>query len=287
MFLHLLLLSFPAFSPSLLLFASSPKFLTSLTHYLGHPDKVVRGLGMMLAETVSERTIREDATGAGGGMKRLKFGIWEGEGEWRQVVRRLRTMQGDWLEGKFKDDSEEIQLLGWRLNGSRTGSNPLSPSSITGEPSPSAPSASAPSIKKAKKPKRIEPLSDSDDSLTGYQSSSSSSSSSSPKDLDVYLTDPTLYTPNKKLPPRPVYLAQLLAYITAREDPEKLNCGLKWGESLVRRKRSFGLELEENAVGIAVMLAGLDDGFELEDFENRKQGILNALVACAPKTVAP
>lgn len=44
---------------------------------------------------------------------------------------------------------------------------------------------------------------------------------------------------------------------------------------------------DENAVYIALALAGLNDNFELDDFDNRKQGILNALVACSPRQTAP
>lgn len=35
------------------------------------------------------------------------------------------------------------------------------------------------------------------------------------------------------------------------------------------------------------MVLGLNDSFDIENFEEKKQGLLNALVACAPKQVAP
>jgi len=47
------------------------------------------------------------------------------------------------------------------------------------------------------------------------------------------------------------------------------------------------LETEENTVYITLLIASLNDNFELEDFDNRKQGILNALVACSPEKAAP
>jgi telomere length regulation protein len=289
--LYLLLTSFPPFSASSTKIASSSIFLSSLSSYLGHPDKTVRGLGMMFAEIVSEQTIREDDTivATGEAMKRLRFGIWEGEGEWRKVAKRIRSMEGDWVaKGEAHDPLVDGEaMIGWAQTTTRA-----SPSQPKSHPSPrsSPPPKPVPPPKstKSKKPKRIEPLSDSDDSLSGYLSSSSTTSSTfEPENLDQYLTDPTLYTPAKKLPQRPVYLAQLLSYLSAREDPDKLDCALKWGEALVRRKRGFGLELEENAVGLSVYLAGLDDGFELVDFENRKQGLMNALVACEPRKTAP
>jgi len=36
-----------------------------------------------------------------------------------------------------------------------------------------------------------------------------------------------------------------------------------------------------------MMTVALNDPFNLEDFDEKRQGILNALVACAPRTVAP
>lgn len=50
---------------------------------------------------------------------------------------------------------------------------------------------------------------------------------------------------------------------------------------------SLPARAEENAVYVALMLAGLNDNFELDDFDSRKQGILNALVSCAPSKAAP
>lgn len=44
---------------------------------------------------------------------------------------------------------------------------------------------------------------------------------------------------------------------------------------------------EENAVGLATMLVALNDPFNLDDFDDKRQGMLNALVACAPRQVAP
>jgi telomere length regulation protein len=44
---------------------------------------------------------------------------------------------------------------------------------------------------------------------------------------------------------------------------------------------------DENAVYVALSLAGLNDNFELDDFDSRKQGIMNALVACSPQKTAP
>jgi len=36
-----------------------------------------------------------------------------------------------------------------------------------------------------------------------------------------------------------------------------------------------------------MMVVALNDPFNLDDFDERRQGLLNALVACAPRVVAP
>lgn len=43
----------------------------------------------------------------------------------------------------------------------------------------------------------------------------------------------------------------------------------------------------ENAPNVAALAIGLDDAFNLDDFEPRRQGLVTALVACAPRQVAP
>lgn len=44
---------------------------------------------------------------------------------------------------------------------------------------------------------------------------------------------------------------------------------------------------EENAVNLVYGLVGLQNNYELEGFSVKRQGALNALVSCAPRTAAP
>ena len=43
----------------------------------------------------------------------------------------------------------------------------------------------------------------------------------------------------------------------------------------------------ENATNLALVTLALNDPFNLDDFDEKRQGLLNALVACAPKQVGP
>lgn len=66
---------------------------------------------------------------------------------------------------------------------------------------------------------------------------------------------------------------------------ERNSVNFRW---LVTNKTGFlnGI-LDENAVNLVYALVGLQDTYELEDFEVKRQGALNALIACAPRKAAP
>ena len=86
------------------------------------------------------------------------------------------------------------------------------------------------------------------DPLEGYPGASPTSSRSpspTPSYFEEVAADPSLAldsTQKKKLT-RPVYLQQLVALLKEREKPDHLEMALKWGEGLIRAKRSFGREL--------------------------------------------
>lgn len=239
----ILLRTFPPQSPTLQRVATSPNFLHGLTHYLSHPDRMIRHLGMLGAEVVSELTVP-----AGGNA--LNFGIWEGDEPHKRLARRLRALKAN----PAAIDKGINVKLGWELSAESA----ASPHDGTAEPTTSprrdltTSALNRPPIKRKAKIAAPVELSDSDDSLTGYQSASSVSStrsaSPSPSDLDEYVDDPTLYNAKKTKVPRPVYLAQLGQLLSSRDDADKLEAGLKWGESLVRRKRGFGMELGASVV---------------------------------------
>ncbi|WVQ74259.1 hypothetical protein IAR50_003856 [Cryptococcus sp. DSM 104548] len=228
-----------------------------------------------------------------GESKRLRFnGMWEGTGDGKEECRWLRRgigmRDGDAIIGS----DWEGWLLGWK----DVPRGPLQPEEPP-EPrkrvhsKPSRPPS--PKTKKPRKPK-IVMLDDSqaEDPLSGYASSSPSSSrapSPTPEYLEEVANDPTLGLDeaNRKKVQRPVYIGQLVALLKEREKPECVEMGLLWGEGLVRAKREFGTELSENAVAVALMTLGLNDQFQIEDFDEKRQGLLNALAACAPRQAAP
>ncbi|TYJ57904.1 hypothetical protein B9479_001259 [Cryptococcus floricola] len=225
--------------------------------------------------------------------KRLRFhGMWEGTGDGKDECRWLRRGLGV----RDADATIGSEWEGWLLGWNDVPQIPLQPEEAPRprgriHSKPSRPSS--PKTKKPRKPK-IVMLDDSqvDDPLSGYASSSPSSSrapSPTPEYLEEVANDPTLGLDeaNRKKVQRPVYIGQLVALLKEREKPECVEMALQWGEGLIRAKREFGTELSENAVAVTLMTLGLNDQFQIEDFDDKRQGILNALASCAPKQAAP
>ena len=66
---------------------------------------------------------------------------------------------------------------------------------------------------------------------------------------------------------------------------EKINIGLKTAPNLIRAKATFGTELSDQAPDLARIIVGLQDTFDMENFQEMRQAALIALVASTPETV--
>ncbi|CAE6534869.1 unnamed protein product [Rhizoctonia solani] len=278
--------------------STSPTFIRSVGTYLSHRDESVRRCGMLVAELVS------------GG--KLDFGGWDEDGiengdigkekrrEWQAWAKALRTEAKDILN-VLNREKEETGAV---------------PEPVTKEPliieTPLGDSARHDSDDEPP-----EPDSD-DDSVIGY-ASPSPTSSRAPSPTPSELEDPTL---RRRPIPRPVYLAELGALLVeapknvvevqpaegfglgpktrrgmgisggrgggdGEDEKARVDLALKVGAELVRKKRGYGSELEENAINLAYLFMGLQDNFDLDRFEERRQAVLVALVACCPTKAAP
>ncbi|KAG6886019.1 hypothetical protein C0993_006135, partial [Termitomyces sp. T159_Od127] len=221
---------------------------------------------MLVAEVVAQR--------AG---KKLHFGDWDGEDSGKPWARELRLL----LEHRDEDvDVEDV-----------TPGDNFEFISIEEDTVPSDGT-----FNKARTTFREPPGGyDSDDSLTGYASTSSSRSASpTPSELNAIENDPSLNVGAKEVP-RPMYLAQLGDLLRSTggmkssnepHDADKVEMAINHAEELIRKKRDYGTELDENAVNLVYGLIGLQNNYELEGFEEKRQDALNALVACAPRKAA-
>lgn len=76
-----------------------------------------------------------------------------------------------------------------------------------------------------------------------------------------------------------------MKYLQA-DNYDKVNIGLKSAPNLIRQKATFGTELSDQAHDLARILVGLQDTYEMEEFQEMRQTALIALVASAPEIVA-
>ncbi|TAQ89723.1 hypothetical protein B7494_g1950 [Chlorociboria aeruginascens] len=109
-----------------------------------------------------------------------------------------------------------------------------------------------------------------DDGLVAYEKPDS--------DADDSDDDPTLVTRNK--PTAPVYIRDLISYLRDTENYDKQKLALTTAAPLIRRKANFGTEVSAHAEELATLLVGLQDKYDIADFQDmRLQGMIAILIA--------
>ncbi|KAI1652912.1 telomere length regulation protein-domain-containing protein [Daldinia decipiens] len=93
--------------------------------------------------------------------------------------------------------------------------------------------------------------------------------------------DPTLI--NRDKPKAPVYVRDLITYFRDLENYDRQKLALTTAPTLIRRKANYGTEVSSHAEELATLLVGLQDKYELENFDDlRLQGMI-AIVVAQPK----
>ncbi|APA09076.1 hypothetical protein sscle_04g038460 [Sclerotinia sclerotiorum 1980 UF-70] len=114
----------------------------------------------------------------------------------------------------------------------------------------------------------------SDNGLTPYAKPDS--------DIEDSDEDPTLIIRNK--PTAPVYIRDLITYLRDTENYDRQKLALSTAASLIRRKANFGTEVSSHAEEIATLLVGLQDKYDIENFqEMRSQAMIAILIALPEK----
>jgi len=262
--------------------ALSPGFISGIGYYISHFDYALRRCGMLVAEVVAQRAD-----------KHLDFGGWDGDDAgklWARELRLLittRDIDADIdVDIKIEGQNEIPALFSSAL------AVPLAEISTAG----ACLQSDGANVSSRPIPVTLADVDfDSDDSLTGYASTSSRSTSPTPSELEEVERDPTLRIGIKKIS-RPVYLVQLgelvrrtsgLKSDDTEQEADKIEMALNCGEELIRKKQGYGMELDENAVNLVYGFVGLQDNFDSEGFDTKRQGILNALVSCCPRIATP
>jgi telomere length regulation protein len=94
--------------------------------------------------------------------------------------------------------------------------------------------------------------------------------------------DATLITRNK--PTAPVYIRDLITYLRDTENYDHQKLGLVTAAPLIRRKANYGTEVSAHAEEVATLLVGLQDKYDIENFQDmRLQGMIAVLIALPQK----
>ncbi|KAJ0313395.1 hypothetical protein COL516b_000331 [Colletotrichum fioriniae] len=230
----------------------SPSYLNTVSNRIGASQERARFLGMAVGEALSSLI--------DGGDKKLDF--------------KMEEMATD--EAQFyKDLVKTLDSAG-----------PIDPLIITPEVEQKRQTQSpVPSRRKpAPKPKQTP-------APSKFIIQEVSDSESEDKDLIPYAKptddaedsdeDATLVRRDK--PKAPVYVRDLITYLRDTDNYDKQKLALTTAPSLIRRKANFGTEVSSHADELATLLVGLQDKFEIENFNDlRLQGMI-AIVAAQPQ----
>lgn len=237
----------------------SGAYLTTISNRIASTNNRARFLGMCVGEALS--AIQDNHT------KKLDFHTEE-----------TATEEGQWLKSltKVSDAIGPVEPLLSKFS-QPPPSKPLSRKAAKSQPKKKQkhkPVVSEPAPKAIIQ--EIDSSDNSDDDLP------TAAKSSDDEDSD---DDPTLVQRNKPKPP--VYIRDLITFLRDSESYDKQKLGVQTAPVLIRRKANYGTEVSSHAEEIARLLVGIQDKFEIENFEDLRLQSMIALVVAQPKTMAP
>ena len=282
-------------------------FSTGVSARLDHGDHLVRRLGMLVAESITQAA--RDVASAEQQLAKLSFGssIWDGKGEGKEEARVLRSMALSWY------DDEKLQMVGGSLDLSQTLGAPSlveaaaeeslrPPVTLTPrrQPAPSNPSdppaqsrkplifeVDEPAISVAAEPglrsyaSKIEAIEF--DSSGGSDASSDEGPSTESDKLTP--AEQALKMPVETRRKPPVYIMQL-APLFRKSERSANRIGLKFAAELIRKKAGWGGEVDEYAADLCFALIGLQNSFNIKSFEKLRLDALTALIFASPEASA-
>ncbi|GKT98265.1 dna replication checkpoint protein tel2 [Fusarium langsethiae] len=234
-------------------------YMTTISNRIGATQSRAQFLGLVVGEALS--SLIDD------NKKRLDFKMEETDTEEAQQLKGLT---------KISDPTGSIDpiLSDLAIEPTLQERKPATSS----KPAQKKSKQKKPIVTEAKPKAIIEEIdsSEEDEDLAPY------SKDSDPEDSD---DDATLVQRNKPKPP--VYIRDLISYFRDSETYDKQLLALQTAPVLIRRKANYGTEVSFHADELAGLLVGIQDKFEIENFQDlRVQGMV-ALVISQPKTMAP
>ena len=240
----------------------SSGYLSGISQRIAASSTRVRVLGLVIAESLSALVDPES--------KRLKFDMEETQSEESKSLSQLC---------KIQDSVGSIEPL--RAKGTE---ETTLPATTTNSRAPKPKKSAKAPVKKSAAPSlimEVEELGETSEEDID-EDFSPLPKGHDPEDSD---DDPTMIQRNKTKPP--VYIRDLISYFKASDDYDKQSIALRTAPGLVRRKATFGTELDAHAQELAGAIVGLHDNFEIEEFGKLRLDSIVSLIVSAPKKMAP
>ncbi|CCC08577.1 hypothetical protein SMACR_05821 [Sordaria macrospora] len=233
-----------------LLMRSSP-WLNAISNRLSSSNQRARFLGMVVGEGLSSLVDKGD--------KRLNFQLEETElpeGKWYKSLVEIQDTLGSWdLLLKPQEPTQKKTSL----------------KKLSHKPAPSQLRTQG---------FIIEELSDEDlseqDDIVGYGKPES--------DVEDSDDDPELVKRDKAK--APVYVRDLIRYLRDTDDYDRQKLALLTAPTLIRRKANYGTEVTDHAEELASLLVGLQDKFEMDNFDDLRLQAMIAIVVAQPQLMA-
>ncbi|KAM0256789.1 hypothetical protein ACHAQJ_004741 [Trichoderma viride] len=241
----------------------SGSYLTAVSNRIAATQARARFLGLVVGESLS--TLMDDKS------QKLDFHMDETDTEEAQWLKSLTNV--------FDEVGSIDPILKTEVVGLPVRRENRPPQKQTQKPKPKRKPKPEPKISTIKPIAIIEEIDSSDDSeedLIPY------AKGSDPEDSD---DDATLVQRNKPKPP--VYIRDLIVYLRDTESYDKQSLALQSAPLLIRRKANFGMEVSSHADELAGLFVGLQDKFDIENFEGLKMQGMMALIVAQPKSMAP
>ena len=244
----------------LVMLLRSGQYMRTISNRIAATQTKSRVLGMVVGETLSSLS---DGKG-----KQLDFKMEETDEEEAQILKQLVNV------------SDVVGPVDPILS-SEPQHRPLKTQSPALAVAKKSTKKSRPQISQPKPKAVIEEIDssaedDEDDDLVPYNKHSD------PEDSD---DDADLVQRNKLKPP--VYIRDLITFLRDSENYDKQKLALQTAPVLIRRKANYGTEVSSHALEIARLLVGMQDKFEIDDFNELRQQGMMALVVAVPKVMGP
>ncbi|KAF2799128.1 hypothetical protein K505DRAFT_295246 [Melanomma pulvis-pyrius CBS 109.77] len=247
----------------LMLMAKSSYHVSGMSNRIGATSPRARFLGMAVGTAISSMVDKPEL--------QLKFDLEGNEATEAKWIQRLTNV--DDKIGVIKDlEFEENKSVSTQKIPLRGGAPPMQTRDTKKMPQ-------KPSITEITGPRIVEILdesSDEDDDLRVYEKPDS--------DPEDDTDDPTEINRNK--PTAPVYIRDLIAGLRDSENYDRHELALSTAAPLIRRKANFGSEVTDNIEELASILIGLNDNFDLPDFNEQRQSALIAVLLAKPGPMA-